>query len=249
VVGLEGLAIDVTPIACVLLDVGGTLWPQHGPAPDAAIRMARLRSALPSVSEWEAAAILAYVKAADRLLPDGGAQDVIAFMRGAAATAKLDLANHELELLRRALCIPAASVVSLLPGAVELLHTIRRIGLRCAIVSNAEVRRGDDYRQDFATFGVEEQIHAYISSVDVGMRKPHLRPFLAALERLQCEPQEAVVIGDSERNDIEAAHRLGARSILVAIESPVPERTSADAIATDLTEVVAQLEAWTSRSP
>lgn len=118
---------------------------QRGPAPDDTIRITRLISAFPALGESGATAILNHLKSLDRLLPDGGRQDVQAFLRDAAAPGGLCLSAEQLELFRQALCLPAASVVSLFSGAEELLVTIQRLGLRCALVSIAEVRSGDDY--------------------------------------------------------------------------------------------------------
>jgi HAD superfamily hydrolase (TIGR01509 family) len=149
----------------------------------------------------------------------------------------LELNTTQLEAMRRALCLPAAGSLTLFRDADTLLGAIHRLGLGCALVSNASVRTDADYREDFAGFGLAACIDACVSSVDVGIRKPDPRLFEAALSTLGCSAMQAVVVGNSEPNDIEPARRLGARTIRVAIEEPKPLSTAADAVATNLADV------------
>jgi FMN phosphatase YigB (HAD superfamily) len=76
-----------------------------------------------------------------------------------------------------------------------------------------------------------------VTSVDVGFRKPHHRIFQAALDRAECAPDRCVLVGNSEPLDIQPAVSLGMRSILVAIEDPLPAPSAADAVTTSLEQV------------
>lgn len=50
--------------------------------------------------------------------------------------------------------------------------------------------------------------------------KPNVAIFNAALEKLNCVPQEALMIGDDERTDIAPARRLGIQTFQVCMNNP-----------------------------
>jgi putative hydrolase of the HAD superfamily len=151
--------------------------------------------------------------------------------------------------IRRALCAPAVPGISLFPDARELLETIRDLGLHCVVLSNAQVRGSVEYWHDFADLGIAHLIHAVVTSLDVGFRKPHLAMFQAGLEAAACTPAECVMIGDSEVKDIQPAIRLGMRAIRVAIEEPPPAATCAQASVTSLRQVQFVLREWAADPP
>ena len=153
---------------------------------------------------------------------------------------------EEAVALRRAMCLPADGHVDLFPGARELLQTIRALGLRCIVVSNAFSRAGDDYWADFAALGVDHHIDAVVSSVDVGVRKPNAI-FELALAKGQLVPGECVVIGNSEHNEIEPAAALGIYAIRVAIEEPLPDFTKAHGLVSSLAEAATVVRALAGR--
>ncbi len=62
--------------------------------------------------------------------------------------------------------------------------------------------------------GLVEYFEVVISGDDTVEKKPHAAPVLAACERLEVSPAEAVMIGDSE-NDLLSARAAGCRAILV----------------------------------
>lgn len=233
------------PLCGVLLDVGGTLWPQVGPAEPASMRFDRLLG-VGCFTASETERLLASLAAAPEP-EDGAPQDIHAYLRDVAQAAGLDLHPRDLERVRQALCLPFRKVTRLLPHAETLLHTIRDLHLRCAILSNALFRSGADYADDFASLGLADCLTAYVSSIDVKMRKPHALPFTHALGLIGCEPHASVMVGDNERNDIAPARALGMRTIRVAIERPA-HMSAADAIATDLLQVATLLTRWAADS-
>ena len=58
-----------------------------------------------------------------------------------------------------------------------------------------------------------ELIDSITISEEAGYAKPDIRIFQTALDRLECKPEEAVVIGDSWENDILGARAAGIRGI------------------------------------
>lgn len=138
--------------------------------------------------------------------------------------------------VREAMCIPGPEIFELFPGAIELLRTVQRSGVTTALVSNTQWRTGESYRRDFNHWGVADCIDAYVTSLEVGYRKPHPAMFHAALEALQVSAAVTVMIGDSLRHDVQP-RALGMRTVLVAIEYEPPARCPADFVARSLDEV------------
>jgi FMN phosphatase YigB (HAD superfamily) len=178
-------------MSCVLLDVGGTLWPDAWPAPakvDAA-RVANLSATLRSLGLGVARApvlqqrLLAAMAEHTRQSWQSGSpiQDTASVVRGTLLDVGLAPDPTTIAAIRRAMRVSPAGYAELLPGARELLATIRSLDLGCVAVSNAHWRDGDDYWQDFADLDVAHYFAAVISSVDVGVNKPHRAMFDAAL--------------------------------------------------------------------
>lgn len=65
------------------------------------------------------------------------------------------------------------------------------------------------------SFGVLKYIDLVVASAEEGVAKPDKRIFEIALERSNCEPVNAVMIGDRIDNDIVPAKKLGMKTIWV----------------------------------
>lgn len=239
------------PIAAALVDVGGTLWPEQGPVPPGAdeLRAARLRRVMPALSPARCLDLLRELEVRAAALDDALTQDSDRIVGDAAAALGLTVARDQRVALRRAICLPASGSVTLLPGAHDLLATIKRLGLRCVLVTNVAVRDRELSRQDFTDLGVSAHIDEIVTSHDVGFRKPHPAIFHAATRAAGCAAERCVMIGNRERIDIEPAVALGMRALLVAIEDPVPATTAGHAVAGTLHEAAAILTAWVTRTP
>ncbi len=171
-------------------------------------------------------------------------QDTREFIRDTAGELALSLAEQDIDAVRSAMCLPALGRYDVLPGACELLTTIKAFGLPCVLVSNGIWRTSADYRKDFEALGVGDYIDAIISSVDLGFRKPHRVIFEAALAACRCEAPRCVMIGNSEEKDVEPALGMGMRAIRVAIEEPNPAASAAHVVAGSLMEVADVLRLW-----
>jgi HAD superfamily hydrolase (TIGR01549 family) len=64
-------------------------------------------------------------------------------------------------------------------------------------------------------FSLRRLFNAIVVSGEIGIRKPHPKIFLDALEALNVEAAEAVFVGDSLKADIYGAKRVGFRTVLV----------------------------------
>ena len=229
-----------------LIDVGGTLWPNSWPIrrEDAVGRRLRIRAAMPGV---EAAAVEAL---ADDLIessrPGDEARTISTENRvsinspaeiligGCLSRSGLPADAESIRRLRRAMSIPVSDRMKPLPGAIELLAEIHRLGMRNVIASNTYWRDAESYWEDFRLLGMAEHIDGVITSVDAGRLKPHPAVFETAMRWASVGAEQCVVIGNREENDITPALALGMRAILVHPDDPAPASSGADAVAADL---------------
>jgi HAD superfamily hydrolase (TIGR01549 family) len=107
---------------------------------------------------------------------------------------------------------------SLYDDALPTLELLREHGLKIGLVSNG-ARDLDEFVADHRL-----DVDAAIGSRRHGRTKPHPSIFRAALERLEVEPEEAAMVGDSPEDDIEGATALGIKAFLLDREELYPER-------------------------
>jgi putative hydrolase of the HAD superfamily len=91
------------------------------------------------------------------------------------------------------------------------LRAVAARGVRIGLISNTQ-RPLDEFASHFALDGL---IACAVSSATHGFLKPHPSIFETALETLDVAPQDAVMVGDSVKHDIEGARRIGMRAVLV----------------------------------
>ena len=97
------------------------------------------------------------------------------------------------------------------------LAELRAHGLKIGLVSNT----GRNLDEFVAHHGLE--VDAAVSSGAHGKTKPHPTIFLSALKRLEVEPADAVMIGDSIEDDVEGAKAVGMRGFLLDRENRYPQ--------------------------
>ncbi len=93
----------------------------------------------------------------------------------------------------------------------EVLRQLSSAGLRIGLISNSH-RCLASFQSHFDLQGL---INATVSSSDHGFMKPHPSIFSAALQLVDVEPADAVMVGDSLRHDVEGAMRAGMRGVLL----------------------------------
>jgi putative hydrolase of the HAD superfamily len=93
-----------------------------------------------------------------------------------------------------------------------LLEALRSDGFLLGIVSNA-FDPPALLHDDLARLGIAERVDVAVFSSEVGRRKPDPAPFLAALERLGVEPQDALHVGDRLYEDVRGAAALGITTV------------------------------------
>ena len=235
-----------------LVDIGGTLWPNSWPirATDGEGRLARLRAVLPQLSLEAATELCTDIISRSRDLNGGTvmvpelirveADDLITMCLGDRG---VPIQASTVTRVRRAMAIPIDGRFHPLPGAVELLATIRALGLRCVIASNTYWRDAKSYWDDFDQLGMTPYIDAVVTSVDAGHLKPHPAVFELSVRAAGVPAEQCVVIGNKESNDIEPALAMGMRAILVHPDDPPPTSSKADLVAPDLWECAKALKA------
>ena len=102
--------------------------------------------------------------------------------------------------------------------ALPVLEQLRGHGLKLGLVSNT----GRDLDEFVAHHGLE--VEAVLGSRAFGRTKPHPTIFRAVLERLEVEPAEAAMVGDSPEDDVEGARAAGInRAFLLDRDDRHPE--------------------------
>ena len=91
------------------------------------------------------------------------------------------------------------------------LDALAGAGLRLGVISNTH-RSLDSFLSHFA---LDHLIAAAVSSCEHGFMKPHPSVFSAALGRIGVSAAEAVMVGDSVRQDIEGALAAGMGAVLL----------------------------------
>ncbi len=108
------------------------------------------------------------------------------------------------------------------PGAVDLLkylHARARIGV---ITNNTSLEQ----HEKLEACGFTPWIDVLVISEEVGVAKPDPAIFAIALERLGCDPRQAVMVGDSWKVDVLGARQAGIRPVWFnRFGSPCPDQT------------------------
>jgi putative hydrolase of the HAD superfamily len=106
----------------------------------------------------------------------------------------------------------------LFEDALPVLDDLRGRGLKLGLLSNT----GRDLDVFVAHHGID--VDAILTSRVHGKTKPHETIFRAALERLDVQPEEAAMVGDSLEDDIDGARALGMRAFLLDRDGRYPGR-------------------------
>lgn len=92
-----------------------------------------------------------------------------------------------------------------------VLRELTAAGMSIGLISNSH-RCLDSFQSHFE---LREFVAAAVSSADHGFMKPHPSIFRAALDQLGVAPADAVMVGDSVRQDVEGALSAGMRAVLL----------------------------------
>jgi HAD superfamily hydrolase (TIGR02253 family) len=118
---------------------------------------------------------------------------------------------------------------------LTLLELLKR-GLKLAVVSDAPRLQA---WMRLAQLKLEHLFDPVVAFEDTGERKPSPKPFARALELLQVEPREAIMVGDWPERDVVGAGALGIRTAFARYGDTFgTERSGADWDLTDVYDLV-----------
>lgn len=123
-----------------------------------------------------------------------------------------------------------------LPGSVELVQGLKRLGFCLAIASSTPRLNITFALQQLGLSGVFDAI---VSAEDVTQGKPDPEVFLKAAERLGVAPSRCVVFEDAVAG-VEAAKRGGMKCIAVTTTNPREALAKADLVVDSLAEVTSE---------
>jgi len=115
----------------------------------------------------------------------------------------------------------------LLPEVASTLEALRR-RYRLAIVTNTDVKTEEDIREALRRHNIEDYFDAVVVSRDVGYRKPDVRIFSIALERLGLQPKEALMVGNRADVDVKGGKTLGMETVLLDWHDEIPQEALPD---------------------
>ncbi len=125
------------------------------------------------------------------------------------------------------------------PGAIGALKRIREMGKGMALISNGP---SSGQRGKIDRAGLEPLFNCIIISEEFGVGKPDPRIFRHALEQLEVQPWEAVMVGDNLETDIAGAKSLGISTVWVDWEGkglPKSSPTTPDSTVQSIAVLVA----------
>jgi FMN phosphatase YigB (HAD superfamily) len=97
------------------------------------------------------------------------------------------------------------------PDAAPALSALRERGLRLICVSNWDISLG----QVLERCGLMVHLDGAVSSAEAEAPKPDPAILLAGCDLAGCDPEEALMIGDTPEEDRAAAEAAGMRSLLI----------------------------------
>jgi beta-phosphoglucomutase family hydrolase len=120
-----------------------------------------------------------------------------------------------------------------IPGAVELVYSLRRQGVKLAIASSTPI---ENIRLITSSLGVANCFQAIVTGHDVTEGKPSPQVFLEAAKRLGAEPDNCIVIEDAVAG-VTAAKRAGMHCVAVTSTRSRESLKQADLIVRTLEEI------------
>ena len=127
--------------------------------------------------------------------------------------------------------------VSPFPNVIETIRRLHATGYTLTLASS----RGHQSLAEFVhAMHLEKELSYILGANDVTHAKPHPEPVLKTLEAFRCDPQEALVVGDTSY-DIEMGRRAGVRTCGVTYGNGTREQlqaSQADFIIDDFGELL-----------
>jgi HAD superfamily hydrolase (TIGR01509 family) len=186
----------------VTIDAYGTLVTLRDP--NATLRRALRARGVERTPEQVAAAFAAEARYYRDRSHEGADEASLALLRRDCAAVFLDALHADIAPEEFARPYVEALEFEPMPGAVEAVEELARLGLRLAVVSNWDVA----LREHLEELALADRFQTVVTSAEAGAPKPDPRIFELALERLRVRPERALHVGDSPADE-EGAHAAG----------------------------------------
>ena len=127
----------------------------------------------------------------------------------------------------------------LYPEAKAVLKALKEKNFKLGIIANQSLGSEERLRN----WDILKYFDVVIASAEEGVAKPDLKIFEIALERAECKPQNAVMVGDRLDNDICPANKIGMKTIWIKqgfgkYSNPQHEYEKADFVVDNLNEIL-----------
>jgi HAD superfamily hydrolase (TIGR01509 family) len=122
--------------------------------------------------------------------------------------------------------------------ALPALERLARAGVQAVIVSNHVWRLPEIVR----ALGCGARFEGVVTSARAGYRKPHPEIFRAAVRLAGTPPELTLMVGDSLRDDVEGARRVGMPAVLLDRSGSRPSKRCDEHVIHSLLEIPLQ---WT----
>jgi HAD superfamily hydrolase (TIGR01509 family) len=222
-------ALEVRQLPAMVLnalaDAGAIERPGH--------RLSREVVAIEGPRQERAAAI--YRALRDEIQEHGREQDALSCVQHTLRALEIIVPDSVVQAAIDDLMVSVRADASPRPGIHEAIEAFSEAGIPLAVVSNAVYHPFLEWC--LAEWGLAEAFTAVITSASCGYYKSHEGIYRCALDSLGTPPEATVHIGDSYRYDIEAAHRLGLRTVWLNLKGDQPTDCVADLVVTDLTDL------------
>jgi putative hydrolase of the HAD superfamily len=195
--------LTAADLDAVTIDAYGTLVTLRRDPADA-LRQALLERGVERTRDEVAAAFAVEASYYRERSHEGADEASLALLRRDCAAVFLDALGADLDPGEFAPAYVASLEFEPVPGAVDAVLALERLGLRLAVVSNWDVAL-HEYLEEL---GLAEHFAAVVTSAEAGAPKPDPRIFELALERVGVRPERALHVGDSEA-DVEGARAAG----------------------------------------
>ncbi len=224
----------MTPLRAVLFDVDFTLCrpgPELGPEGYAALGREYGIELDPTCYDEARLAAIEDLRQHPELDHDEAiwvrfTEDIVRGMGGGGSASIGEIAG---KIVRR---WEEAAQFELYDDVLPVLDELRRSGLRLGLISNTSRDLGAFVRH----FALE--VDAWLASGSYGKVKPSPLIFRAALELVGCEPEAALMVGDSPRDDIAGARTVGMRALLLDRAGLYPDALERIESLTELPEAI-----------
>ena len=124
------------------------------------------------------------------------------------------------------------------PSVIATISSLKKRGFKLGLVTNNGRRMVEKI---LSAIGLDASLFDVIVTSDDSEPKPSSQPFLFALEKLKCTPDEAVYVGDRVQAELLPARKLGIITVLLAREGNT-HKDQIDVAITRLAELLSLIE-------